>query len=79
MLLIAEQATAGSLSEQMEGIIPFLTPQEGNPRVERTGSVMLDDGSEAERADILYDEEGGTTVRRVQECSAVSCSTCSCS
>ena len=66
MLLIAEQATAGSLSEQMEGIIPFLTPQEGNPRVERTGSVMLDDGSEAERADILYDEEGGTTVRRVQ-------------
>lgn len=66
MLLIAEQASAGSLGEQMEGIIPFLTPEEGNPRVERTGSVMLDDGSEAERADILYDEEGGTTVRRMQ-------------
>lgn len=66
MLLLAEQATTGSLSEQIETIIPFLTPQEGNPRVERTGAVTLDDGSEAERADILYDVEGGTDVRRVQ-------------
>lgn len=66
MLLIAEQASPGSLSEQLEAIIPFLTPQESDPRVERTGSVTLDDGSEAERADILYDEEGGITVRRVQ-------------
>ena len=66
MLLLAEQASAGSLNEQIEAIIPLLTPQEGNPRVERTGAVTLDDGSQAERVDILYDEEGGTSVRRVQ-------------
>ena len=66
MLLLAEQASAGSLSEQIETIVPFLTPEEGDPRVERTGAVTLDDGSEAQRADILYDVEGGTDVRRVQ-------------
>ena len=66
MLLFAEQATAGSLSEQMEAVIPFLTPEEGNPRVEGAGPVTLDDGSEAQRADILYDVEGGVDVRRVQ-------------
>ena len=66
MLLLAEQASAGSLSEQIEVIIPLLTPEGGNPRVERTGSVTLDDGTQAERADILYDVEGGTDVRRVQ-------------
>ena len=66
MLLLAEQAAAGSLSEQIEAVIPLLTPEEGDPRVERAGAVTLDDGSEAERADILYDEEGGTSVRRVQ-------------
>ena len=66
MLLFAEQASAGSLSEQTEAIISFLTPTEGDPRVERTGAVTLDDGTQAERADILYDVEGGTDVRRVQ-------------
>ena len=66
MLLLSEQASAGSLSEQMEAIIPSLTPEEGNPRVERTGAVTLDDGTTAERADILYEVEGGTDVRRVQ-------------
>jgi oligopeptide transport system substrate-binding protein len=66
MLLLSEQASAGSLSEQIETIIPFLTPEEGNPRVERTGAVTLDDGTTAERADILYEVEGGTDVRRMQ-------------
>ncbi len=66
MLLLSEQASAGSLSEQIEDIIPFLTPEEGDPRVERTGAVTLDDGTTAERADILYEVEGGTDVRRVQ-------------
>ena len=66
MLLIAEQATAGSLSEQLEAIIPLFTPEEGEPRVERTGAVTLDDGTTAERADILYEVEGGTDVRRMQ-------------
>ena len=66
MLLLAEQASAGSLSEQIETVIPFLTPEAGDPRVERTGAVTLDDGSQAERADILYEVEGGTDVRRVQ-------------
>ncbi len=66
MLLLAEQATAGSLSEQMEAVITLLTPEEGAPRVERTGAVTLDDGTTAERADILYEVEGGTDVRRVQ-------------
>lgn len=66
MLLFAEQAADGSLSEQMEAVIPLLTPEEGNPRVERSGAVTLDDGTQAERADILYDVEGGIDVRRVQ-------------
>ena len=66
MLLFAEQAADGSLSEQMEAVIPLLTPAEGNPRVERSGAVTLDDGTQAERADILYDVEGGIDVRRVQ-------------
>ena len=66
MLLLAEQASVGSLSEQMEPVIRFFTPEEGNPRVEGTGAVTLDDGKEAQRADILYDVEGGTDVRRVQ-------------
>ena len=66
MLLFAEQAAEGSLSEQMEAVIPFLTPEEGNPRVERSGAVTLDDGTQAERADILYDVEGGVDVLRVQ-------------
>ncbi len=66
MLLFAEQAAEGSLSEQMEAVIPLLTPEEGNPRVERSGAVTLDDGTQAERADILYDVEGGVDVRRVQ-------------
>ena len=66
MLLLAEQASAGSLSEQMEAIILLLTPGEGDPRVERAGAVTLDDGTTAERADILYEVEGGTDVRRVQ-------------
>ena len=66
MLLLSQQASAGSLSEQIEAVIPSLTPEEGNPRVERTGAVTLDDGTMAERADILYEVEGGTDVRRVQ-------------
>ena len=66
ILLFAEQAAEGSLSEQMEAVIPFLTPEEGNPRVERSGAVTLDDGTQAERADILYDVEGGVDVLRVQ-------------
>ena len=66
MLLFAEQATAGSLNEQMEAVISLLAPQEGNPRVERTGAVTLADGSEAERADILYEVEGGINVLRAQ-------------
>ncbi len=66
VLLFAEQAADGSLSEQMEAVIPLLTPEEGNPRVERSGPVTLDDGTQAERADILYDVEGGVDVRRVQ-------------
>ena len=66
MLLLAEQATAGSLSDQIEVVLPFLTPEEGNPRVERAGAVTLDDGTQAERADIIYDVEGGADVRRVQ-------------
>ena len=66
MLLFAEQAADGSLSEQMEAVIPLLTPEEGNPRVERSGAVTLDDGTQSERADILYDVEGGVDVRRVQ-------------
>ena len=32
----------------------------------RAGAVTLDDGTTAERADILYEVEGGTDVRRVQ-------------
>ncbi len=66
MLLLAEQATAGSLSEQMEAVVTLLTPEEGDSRVERTGALTLDDGTTAERADILYEVEGGTDVRRVQ-------------
>lgn len=66
MLLLSQQASAGSLSEQIETIIPSLTPEAGNPRVERTGAVTLDDGTTAERADILYEVEGGTDVRRIQ-------------
>ena len=66
MLLLSRQASAGSLSEQIEAAIPSLTPEEGNPRVERTGAVTLDDGTTAERADILYEVEGGTDVRRMQ-------------
>ena len=66
MLLLSEQASAGSLSEQMEAVVTLLTPEEGDPRVERTGAVTLDDGTTAERADILYEVEGGTDVRRVQ-------------
>ncbi len=66
MLLLSEQASAGSLSEQIEAIIPLFTPEEGQPRVERTGAVTLDDGTTAERADILYEVEGGTDVRRMQ-------------
>lgn len=66
MLLLSEQASAGSLSEQIETIIPLFTPEEGEPRVERTGTVTLDDGTTAERADILYEVEGGTDVRRMQ-------------
>lgn len=66
MLLLSEQASTGSLSEQIEAVVPFFTPEEGDPRVEWTGAVTLDDGTQAERADILYDVEGGTDVRRVQ-------------
>lgn len=66
MLLFGEQAAAGSLSDQFEAVVTLLTPQTGNPRVERAGAVTLDDGAQAERADILYDVEGGVDVRRVQ-------------
>ncbi|MDE2835929.1 MAG: peptide ABC transporter substrate-binding protein [Chloroflexota bacterium] len=66
LLLFARQAASGSLNEQTEAIILSLTQGVGNPRVERTGMVTLDDGTQAERANILYEVEGGTNVGRVQ-------------
>ncbi len=67
LLLLPDFVTADTpLDERMELIVPALTPETGDPRVVRDGSVTLADGSQAERADIIFTEEGGETVRRVQ-------------
>ena len=67
LLLLPDFVTADTpLDERMELIVPALTPESGDPRVVRGRSVTLADGSQAERADIIFTEEGGESVRRVQ-------------
>ena len=55
-----------SLSDRLEAAIEGLTPEDGGAEIERIGPVTLADGSEAERADILYEDDDGPAVLRVQ-------------
>ena len=55
-----------NLSERLDAAIEGLKPEDVETEVERTGTVTLSDGSEAERADILYEGDDGPAVLRVQ-------------
>ena len=54
------------LSDRLENAIAAFTPEGANVDVQRLGPVTLANGSEAERAYILYLDDEGDTVRLVQ-------------
>ena len=60
------EAEDSPLSDRMEFVVSALTPETGDPRVQRGGPVTLANGAPAERADIVYTEDGGEFVRRMQ-------------
>ncbi len=65
-LLVEFGDADASLSDRLEAAIESLTPEDTETEVERIGPVVLADRSEAERADVLYEDDDGPAVLRVQ-------------
>ena len=55
-----------SLSERLDAAIELASATLENPRVEGRTNVALEDGSTAERVDIVHSREGANTVARLQ-------------
>ena len=65
-LLVRFHEADDPLDERIESFIEELTDEDEGAEVERGGPVTLDNGSAAERAEIVRDVDGTSVLQRVQ-------------